>query len=96
MQEQSIGDGVHTLLVSLQASFPNGTVFSSGAVAFNATVTTFDEGSSGKFASTGASWVGAPDLSLYTVILNSPQMGIYGTIVLKSVSVLFQSYAYCS
>ena len=69
---------------NISGSFPNGTLFQVDLVGGDAIVTTVGDGSSGNWTGTGASWVGAPDLSLWTVTFDAPQFK--GEIVLKSVS----------
>jgi hypothetical protein len=81
-----IADGVHDLLVDIDATFPNGTTVLAIAVASSAVVTTVEQGSSGVYVGTGANWTGAPDLSWYIVTLDSPEMGISGKVTFKSVS----------
>jgi hypothetical protein len=64
--------------VGVYASFPNGTVSTTYLNADEAVVTTLGQGSSGYFAGTGASWLGAVDDSWYNVQIVSPSTGIYG------------------
>jgi len=89
LMQASILDGVHPLLVSISATFPNGTLFESSSIASSAVVTTYDEGSSGEFVGTGANWTGSPDMSLYTITIDSPEIGISGKMTLKSVRIIF-------
>lgn len=86
MQAVIVGDGVHELAVDIDATFPNGTTVSALAVASSAVVTTIEQGSSGVYVGTGANWTGAPDLSLYTITLDSAELGISGKVTFKSVS----------
>jgi hypothetical protein len=86
MQAAIIGDGVHQLAVDVDATFPNGTTVSARAVASSAVVTTVGQGSSGVYAGTGMNWAGTPDLSLYTITLDSPELGVTGKVTFKSVS----------
>ena len=73
-------------LVGLRFGFPNGTVAKVNINASEAVVTTVEDGSSGCFEGTGASWTGAPDLSSYLVTIDSPANGIVGTFFLESVA----------
>ncbi|KIM96949.1 hypothetical protein OIDMADRAFT_44425 [Oidiodendron maius Zn] len=80
------GDGVHALSVSLSAHFANGTAFNVEALADGATVVTDGGGSSGHFDGTGFRWTSTPDMSLYLVEIDSPALGVNGTISLESVA----------
>lgn len=64
--------------VGIYAQFPNGTISSTYLDASEAIVTTIGQGSSGYFAGTGASWLGAADDSWYNVQIVSPSTGVYG------------------
>lgn len=76
-------DNVLSLYLSI--SFPNGTVFSTPHVfADNATVTTVGNGSSGDWAGSGLSWTYSPD-SGYTILIDSLEMGVLGSISLNPV-----------
>jgi hypothetical protein len=86
MASTAPADGIHDLLVDVDATFPNGTTVSATAVASSAVVTTVEQGSSGVYVGTGVNWTGAPDLSWYTVTLDSPELGISGKVTFKSVS----------
>lgn len=70
--------------VGVYAQFPNGTVTSTYLAASEAIVTTLGQGSSGYFAGTGASWLGALDDSWYNVQIVSPSTGVYGNFNLLS------------
>jgi hypothetical protein len=52
--------------------------------ATSATITSTGQGASGVYAGTGAQWSGAPDLSQYTININSPETGVVGSICFKS------------
>ncbi len=54
--------------------------------ATKATITTNGQGASGVFDGTGASWTGSPDLSEYTIHINSPENDIVGSICLRSIA----------
>jgi hypothetical protein len=81
-----VGDGEHTLFVSFSARFPDGTSFNANVTAESATVVTDGNGSAGFFEGTGFEWSSTPDLSHYVVKIDSPELGIKGTISMKSVS----------
>lgn len=51
------------------------------------TIVTDGDGASGNWEGTGFSFEGSPDLSSYTVTVDSPVLNIKGTLELKSVSV---------
>jgi hypothetical protein len=79
------------LSVNFFATFENGTSLvyfledlpsNTGA----ATVITDGNGSSGYWNSTGAKWIGTPDVSGYVVTIDSPKYGIKGSLILDSVS----------
>jgi hypothetical protein len=73
-------------IVGIYAGFPNGTATSTYLNAEEAIVTPSQDGSSGVFQGTGASWAGARDDSGYIVTIDSPSTGIYGTFTLKSIA----------
>jgi hypothetical protein len=50
-----------------------------------ATVVTDGDGTSGIWEGTGFEWTGTPDLSQYVVTIDSPLLGISGSLVLNSV-----------
>lgn len=54
-----------------------------------ATITTDGDGASGVWKGTGFEFSGTPDLSSYTVTIDSPLLGITGTLELKSVRIEF-------
>jgi hypothetical protein len=60
----------------------------------SATITTDGDGASGVWKGTGFEFSGTPDLSSYTVIIDSPLLGISGTLELKSVRVRFVTSVY--
>ena len=72
--------------VGIYVGFPNGTATTTYLNADDAIVTPSQQGSSGVFQGTGASWAGAGDDSGYIVTIDSPTTGIYGTFTLKSVA----------
>jgi hypothetical protein len=81
-----VGDGEHTLFVSFSARFANGTSFNANVTAESATVVMDGNGSAGFFEGTGFEWSSTLDLSHYVVKIGSPELGIEGTISMKSVS----------
>jgi hypothetical protein len=70
--------------VSVYGSFPNGTLFSTQVNAGDVIVTTVGEGSSGNWTGSGVGWVGTPDLSSWTVTIDTPQFK--GKVLMKSAS----------
>lgn len=81
-----------TLSVDIFASWEDGSLaflpqnslpFEAGA----ATITTDGDGASGIWKGTGFEFEGSPDLSSYTVTVDSPALGVSGTLELKSVSI---------
>lgn len=81
-----VGDGVYTLFVSFSARLPDGTSFNANITADSATIVTDGDGSSGFFEGTGFEWSSTPDLSQYVVDIDLPELGIKGTISMKSVN----------
>lgn len=75
----------------LAASFPNGTLFQASLPATEASVIAIGDGASGIFEGTGFSWTGTPDLSGYVVKVDSPTLGVKGTLVFRSVSATLNS-----
>jgi hypothetical protein len=73
-------------LFEVHALFPNGTLFNVFIPAEEAVITTIGEGSSGDFKGTNATWTGAPDLSSYKIVVNSPSNGVVGTFKLRSLA----------
>lgn len=53
MEASLIDDGVRNLLINLVATFPNGTSFTTGALATSAVLVTEDQGSSGELVKLG-------------------------------------------
>lgn len=86
MTETTVADDIHTLAVDIDATFPNGTTVGAVGVASSAVVTIQGQGSSGVYVDTGANWTGTPDLSFYTITLDSPESEISGKVTFKSVS----------
>ncbi|KKK19522.1 hypothetical protein ARAM_003490 [Aspergillus rambellii] len=73
-------------LAQVTVTWPNGT---QDQYLFNATeaqFATIGDGTSGSYVGTGLSFAGAPDLSAYYVQINSPEQGIFGSLVLQSVA----------
>jgi hypothetical protein len=73
-------------IATLDCIFENGTQFYAVLEASEAIITTVGDGSSGCFEGTGASWIGAPDMTTYRVEINSPKNGIVGTFELRSLA----------
>ena len=73
-------------IVGVYATFANGTRFAVYLDANEAAVVTAGDGSSGEFDGAGAAWVGAPDMSSYQVIIDSPENGVVGAFNLESVA----------
>lgn len=78
------------LSVDIFATYPDGTqVFfpeNDPPIFGSANIVTNGDGASGTWDGTGFSFEGAPDLSSYTVTIDSPILGISGTLQLNSVS----------
>lgn len=90
---QDVGSAVYA---SISLSFPNGTQLSTGVVGTELVVVTDGDGSSGTLKGTGLSWLGAPDMSHYELIVDTPDVGITGTISFKSVRGSFSTALRCS
>jgi len=77
------------LLASINVGIPGSpSFFSGGAFAEKATIVSLGNGARGCWEGTGFEFIGAPDLSTYTIVLDSPDLGVKGTVTLKSVSIL--------
>ena len=74
-----------TVSISISAHFANGTAFDADAVAESAVITTDGNVSCGDFVGTGVGWTSTPGKELYEVKINSPQLGVTGTIAIESV-----------
>jgi hypothetical protein len=72
-------------LVSVWGSFPNGSAFTSSVPASKAIVEGREDGLSGVWEGTGATWAGAGDGSQYVVAFDSPGLGITGSLILDCV-----------
>ncbi|KAJ6570568.1 hypothetical protein DFH09DRAFT_1362677 [Mycena vulgaris] len=72
-------------LAQIAISFPNGTNFEALATADGATVTTDDNVSSGDWHGSGFKWTHSGD-SVYTVVVDAPDIGVKGTIRFSSVA----------
>jgi hypothetical protein len=80
--------------INFFATFENGTSIyyalnSAAGMAGDATVVTNGQGSSGYWNSTGAQWVGSPFLTTYTITVDSPALGVQGTLTLNSVRITY-------
>lgn len=78
--------------VDIFVSFADGTILfyplnNAAGRAGSATVVSNGDGSSGCWASTGFQWTGTSDMSQYVVTINSPILGINGSLTLNSVRV---------
>lgn len=85
-----------TLSVDIFATFEDGSLVflplnNPPLSAGSATVVTDGDGSSGIWEGTGFEWKGAPDLSQYVVTIDSPLLGMSGSLVLNSVRTLFRA-----
>lgn len=77
------------LLASLNVAIPGSPeFFSGGAFAEEAIIVSQGNGASGDWRGTGFEFVGAPDLSSYTILVDSPKLGLKGEVTLKSVGLL--------
>lgn len=81
-----------TLSVDIFASWEDGSLafLPQNSLPFEAgtaTITTDGDGASGIWKGTGFEFQGTPDLSSYTVTVDSPALGVQGTLKLKSVSI---------
>ncbi|KAF7360020.1 hypothetical protein MVEN_00729600 [Mycena venus] len=70
----------------ISVSFPNGTIFSAFATADGATVTADDNASSGNWHGSGFQWSSNTGTSRYTIFVDSPEIGVQGTIKFHSVA----------
>ncbi|CEN61980.1 hypothetical protein ASPCAL08623 [Aspergillus calidoustus] len=73
-----------TNLITADVTWPNGTLDTFLFIAGEATFTVDGDGVSTNYSGTNSWFEGAPDLSQYTVELNSPEKGIVGSLVIKS------------
>jgi hypothetical protein len=76
--------------VDIFVSFEDGTLLflpinDLPSTAGEATIVTDGDGSSGSWASTGFQWTSTSDMSQYTVTIDSPLLGISGSLVINSV-----------
>lgn len=84
--EFGFGDAIDTVnFVIFTAAFSNGTTFERYLSGNTASITTVGDGSSGIWNGSGASWTGSPDLTHYEVVVNAPEYGIKGSMVLKTI-----------
>jgi hypothetical protein len=76
------------LNVAITGTFANGTTTGDSALATSATVTSAGNGNgaSGNWTGSGCSFTGAADLSSYSIAIDSPSVGISGTVDFVSVS----------
>lgn len=64
--------------------------FQMGAYGTQAKVASTLQGASGSWDGTGFEFIGSPDLSEYTIFINSKDIGVKGQITFKSVCMLFR------
>ena len=81
----SLAVNASTVSISLSVHFANGTGFDADAVAESAVITTDGNVSCGEFEGTGVGWTGTRDKEQYEVKINSPELGVTGTILIESV-----------
>ena len=81
-----VNNGTSALSVSINAYFANGTAFDASMPAGSAVITAENNGSIGRFLGTGFSWASIPDLNHFVVTMDSPSLGVKGTIVFDAVS----------
>ena len=78
-----------TNFVSFTAYFPNGTEYQQFDFAGPAIVTDGPFGIEGNWTGTGFTFVGSADLSCYEINIDSPALGIQGSVVFDSVCLLY-------
>jgi len=81
-----LGSSTDVTLFEFHAQLPNGTLIIAAIPAEEAVITTVEEGSSGNFKGTNASWTGTSDLKHYKIEVNSPSNSVVGTFNLRSVA----------
>lgn len=84
-------DGVDT--VTVEGTFANGTIWGYEFTASEAVVTSVGNGASGVWKGTGTSFTGTPDLSRYSIAINSHAAGIKGSITFDAVGL---ALAFCN
>ncbi|KAJ7334030.1 hypothetical protein DFH08DRAFT_1019939, partial [Mycena albidolilacea] len=86
-----------TLSAQVIVSFPNGTLSSAPgiAVADRATVLTSDNGSSGQWHGAGIAWTHSVYSGAWEILIDSPELGMKGSIHLKPVSTAAPSHYPC-
>ena len=84
--------GASTLSVSINAHFANGTAFDAAMPAEGAVITIEGNGSIGRFLGTGFQWARTPDLGHSIIKMDSPSLGVKGTIVFDAVSFATRLY----
>jgi hypothetical protein len=88
----ALSTGVYVLIpssvVTVVGIYPqiNGNTSFFNLDASEAIITTINQGASGVFNGTGSSFTGSPDLSEYTISINSPENGVVGSVSLKSIA----------
>jgi hypothetical protein len=80
--------------LTLDAKFPNGTIYSISLPATSATIVSIGNGTTGLFKGSHSSWTSTPDLSQYIVSIDDPSSGIKGTLKLNSVGYQLQIESY--
>jgi hypothetical protein len=81
-----------TNFVSFTAYFPNGAEYQQFDFAGPAIVTDGPFGIEGNWTGTGFAFVGSADLSYYEINIDSPALGIQGSVVFDSVCLLYLQY----
>jgi hypothetical protein len=88
----ALSTGVYVLVpssvVTVVGIYPqiNGNTSFFNLDASEAIITTINQGASGVFNGTGSSFTASPDLSEYTISINSPENGVVGSVSLKSIA----------
>ncbi|KAH6974316.1 hypothetical protein BKA56DRAFT_449319, partial [Ilyonectria sp. MPI-CAGE-AT-0026] len=72
-----------TTFVQFTTAFKNGSIYEQVFPSHDASIETKGDGSSGRFEGSGATWVGSPSMSQYTVNVDVPALGIKGHIKLR-------------
>jgi hypothetical protein len=80
---------VATTLVSFTVSYPNGTEYQQFGFAGPAIVSDGPVGIEGNWTGTGFTFVGSADLSYYQINIDSPALGIEGSMTFHSVSTTY-------
>jgi hypothetical protein len=87
-------DNTTVLSLTVDAKFPNGTIYSILLPATSATILSIGNGTTGLFNGSHSSWTSTPDLSQYIVSIDDPSAGIKGTFKLNLVGYQSQIESY--